>query len=139
MGLRLCIWLPCSIAGGVRLYRRIKQRHLQWLRLRGLRPRELPKQRFPLRARLWQHSGLYRMELKMQPIDQSGDNGYADYNAPDWSTDHKTHVPLSDFFNLSTPRQFTSINTTYNAQFFQDYYHNHPGYTPTGPDGGPDD
>jgi hypothetical protein len=61
---------------------------------------------------------------------------YADYNAPDWGL-LRNNVPLSDFFNLNTPRPFTSINTSYNAQFFEDYYAN--GHTPTGPDGGPDD
>jgi hypothetical protein len=36
---------------------------------------------------------------------------YADYNAPDWSTDHKTTVPPSDFFPLplNQPRSFVSI------------------------------
>jgi phospholipase C len=62
---------------------------------------------------------------------------YADYNAPDWSADHKTYVPLWDFFDPNNKRTFTSINTAYNAQFFEDYYAN--GHTPTGPDGGPDD
>jgi len=63
---------------------------------------------------------------------------YADYGAPDWSPDHKTHVPLSDFFGLSAPRPFVSITTSEPASFFQSYYAN-TGATPTGPDGGPDD
>jgi len=44
-----------------------------------------------------------------------------------------------DFFALTTALGFTNINTFYNAQFFENYYYNHQGYTPTGPDGGPDD
>jgi phospholipase C len=59
---------------------------------------------------------------------------YADYNALDGANGN---IPLSDFFSLSNQRSFTNINTSYNAQFFEDYYAN--GHTPTGPDGGPDD
>jgi len=45
-------------------------------------------------------------------IDGPPDDGYADYNAPDWSSDHKSHVPLSDFFGLyQNPRQFVAITT----------------------------
>jgi hypothetical protein len=48
------------------------------------------------------------------------DKGYADYNAPDWSPDHKTTPPLSDFFQLplNQPRQFVPVPTgqwTYNC------------------------
>jgi len=59
---------------------------------------------------------------------------YADANALDGA---KGNIPLSDFFSLSNQRSFTNINTSYNAQFFEDYYAN--GHTPAGPDGGPDD
>jgi hypothetical protein len=61
---------------------------------------------------------------------------YADVNAPD---NVPPNIPLSDFFGLSKPRPFTSITYQYNAQFFENYYYNNPSYTPTGPDGGPDD
>ena len=61
---------------------------------------------------------------------------YADVNAPD---NVSPNIPLSDFFGLSKPRPFTSITYQYNAQFFENYYYNNPSYTPTGPDGGPDD
>ncbi len=62
--------------------------------------------------------------FKMPFIDETGDNGYADYNAPDWSSDHQQHVPLSDFFSLyPTKRQFVSINSTLEPYtFFQTYY-----------------
>jgi hypothetical protein len=62
-------------------------------------------------------------------------NYYADYNAPDWSADHKTTVPLSDFFRLSTaqPRPFVSIPTSEPFTFFQTYYQT-TGASPTGPD-----
>jgi phospholipase C len=50
-----------------------------------------------------------------------GPPGYADWNAPDWSTDHQSHVPLSDFFNwpgsgqpftaISTPHPYTCFTT----------------------------
>jgi hypothetical protein len=47
----------------------------------------------------------------MSFIDGPPDDGYADYNAPDWSTDHKTTPPLSDFFALPTARQFVHVDT----------------------------
>jgi hypothetical protein len=65
---------------------------------------------------------------------------YADYNAPDWSSDHQSHVPLSDFFQLplNQPRQFVPVNVgqwTYNC--FEDWG-SCPGtsgpYTPEDPD-----
>jgi hypothetical protein len=60
---------------------------------------------------------------------------YADANAPDGASGN---VPLSDFFDLSWKRSFTSISTPYSASFFEGYYANY-GVSPTGPDGGPDD
>jgi hypothetical protein len=62
-------------------------------------------------------------------------NYYADWNAPDWSTDHQTVVPLSDFFPLplSQPRPFTHINWVKDYTFFQKFYAT-TGLTPTGPD-----
>ncbi|HXM24293.1 MAG TPA: hypothetical protein VN948_23765 [Terriglobales bacterium] len=74
----------------------------------------------------------------MPNIDQSGDDGYADYNAPDWSTDHKTVVPLSDFFSLSNQRNFTNILTPYPPSKFTGFYNtpqNGVYPMPTGPDG----
>ena len=68
-------------------------------------------------------------------IDLSGDKGYADYNALDWSADHKAHVPLSDFFSVSNQRNFTNIPTAYPPSFFQNDYVNNAPYAPTGPDG----
>jgi hypothetical protein len=64
---------------------------------------------------------------------------YADYNAPDWDSQHLNHVPLSDFFSLSNQRNFTSISTPYPASFFESYYYVNPNYSPTGPDGGDSD
>lgn len=63
---------------------------------------------------------------------------YADYNAPDWSTDHITHVPLSDFFSLytgtgSTGRSFMQIPSSYAPSFFESYYATY-GASPSGPD-----
>jgi hypothetical protein len=55
-------------------------------------------------------------------IDGPPDMGYADYNAPDWSADHKTHVPLSDFFG-STQYNFTNIQTLEPYTCFQDSRH----------------
>ena len=75
--------------------------------------------------------------LGMQFVDLP-DKGYADYNALDWSTDHKTHVPLSDFFSLSNQRGFTSISTPYPPSKFTTYYttpQNGVLPVPTGPDG----
>jgi hypothetical protein len=62
---------------------------------------------------------------------------YADYNAPDWSSDHATHVPLSDFFGLwasssSVGRPFIEIQSSYDSSFFENYYAN--GGIPAGPD-----
>jgi hypothetical protein len=51
-------------------------------------------------------------------IDGPPDDGYADYNAPDWSSDHKTTPPLADFFQLSQPRTFVPVpigQWTYNC------------------------
>jgi hypothetical protein len=75
--------------------------------------------------------------LGMQFVDLPH-KGYADYNAPDWSTDHKAHVPLSDFFSLSNQRSFTGISTPYPPSKFTTYYttpQNGVLPVPTGPDG----
>jgi phospholipase C len=68
-------------------------------------------------------------------VDQSGDKGYADFNALDWSADHATYVPLSDFFSLGNQRNFTNIPTVFPPDFYKNYYVNNPTYSPTGPDG----
>jgi hypothetical protein len=72
----------------------------------------------------------------LQNIDQSGDNGYADYNALDWDSGHKIS-PLSDFFRLytgpsSAGRPFVQVPSGYDSSFFENYYLN--GGTPAGPD-----
>jgi phospholipase C len=72
----------------------------------------------------------------MPNIDQSGDNGYADLNAPD---NVAPNVPLSDFFSLQDKRGFTNIAAPYPATLFENYYGNHAAYRPTGPDGGDSD
>jgi len=79
----------------------------------------------------------------MNFIDQTGHKGYVDYNAPDWSSDHSTTVPLLDFFSLSWQRTFTQITPLpgQDSSLFLNYYGN-PAYgnpVPQGPDGGPDD
>jgi phospholipase C len=58
----------------------------------------------------------------MPNIDQIN-NGYADWNAPDWSTDHRSHVPLSEFFgsgrsftNIKTPTDYTCFQTHHKSQ-----------------------
>ena len=67
-------------------------------------------------------------------IDGPPDNGYADYNAPDWSTDHKTHIPLSDFSG-STQYNFTNIQTLEPYTCFQNYGNcTSAPFTPSGPD-----
>jgi hypothetical protein len=74
--------------------------------------------------------------FKLGFVDQSGDKGYADYNALDWSPDHATHVPLSDFFP-GPFRGFTSIlptNSQYDTNYFLNYY-TITGTQPQGPDG----
>jgi phospholipase C len=61
-------------------------------------------------------------------------NYYADANAPD-GADH--NVPLSDFFNVNSPRTFTDIATPYPASTFRSYYttpQNGVYLTPKGPD-----
>jgi phospholipase C len=68
-------------------------------------------------------------------IDLSGDNGYADYNAPDWGP-LRNNVPLSDFFALwtgtgSIGRPFQQILSNYDPSFFENYYVTH---VPVGPD-----
>jgi phospholipase C len=69
----------------------------------------------------------------LRVIDQSGDKGYADENALD---NVNGNIPLSDFFPLSSPRNFVPINpiTPQNTNFFQNYYVNE-GVQPMGPDG----
>ena len=57
--------------------------------------------------------------LGLKFIDQSGDNGYADANAPDGA---RGNVPLLDVFDQSWQRSFTRISTPYPASFFQGYY-----------------
>jgi phospholipase C len=65
--------------------------------------------------------GFTEWNFGMKFIDQSGDNGYADLNAPDWSPDHKTTPPLADFFQLplNQPRSFVSVTTKYDYTCFQ--------------------
>ncbi len=69
-------------------------------------------------------------------IDQSGNKGYADYNAPD---NVAPNIPLSEFFSLdtasnSTGRPFFQIPVSnFPATFFTNYYATHNA-TPTGPD-----
>jgi len=65
-------------------------------------------------------------------IDQSGDLGYADYNAPDWGPS-RNNIPLSDFFSLNNQRGFTYINTPKAPGYFEKYY-SETHATPTGPD-----
>ncbi len=72
----------------------------------------------------------------MGSIDNTGDKGYADRNAPDNSL---TNIPLQEFFSVANKRTFTYINTPYPSSTFTNYYQQHPNYQPTGPDGGPDD
>jgi phospholipase C len=69
----------------------------------------------------------------LKAIDQSGDLGYADYNAPDWGP-QRNNIPLSDFFG-STFYNFTSINTSEPYTCFQNFgtCTNTP-YVPGGPD-----
>ena len=70
----------------------------------------------------------------MQPIDKPF---YADYNTLDSANEN---IPLSDFFSLSNQRNFTTISTPYNANFFKKYYstlQNGVLPVPTGPDGTP--
>ena len=72
----------------------------------------------------------------MGPIDQSGDNGYADLNAPD-NNHPPRNVPLSEFFQ-GPQRGFTAITPLagQDASFFLNYYGN-PAYgnpVPQGPD-----
>jgi Phosphoesterase family len=57
--------------------------------------------------------------FNLPPIDKA-DKGYADYNAPDWSADHASHIPLSDFFG-STAYNFTNINTSQPYTCFQNF------------------
>jgi hypothetical protein len=59
-------------------------------------------------------------------------NFYADYNALDWGSAHN-HIPLSDFFPLTTARPFVSISTPKDYTFFRNYYAT-TGASPTGPD-----
>jgi hypothetical protein len=72
------------------------------------------------------------------PFIYAGTNYYADWNAPDWSSDHSTIVPLADFFPLTTARPFVpiSIPQQFNYTCFQHFAKctGIPAYTPTGPD-----
>jgi hypothetical protein len=67
-------------------------------------------------------------------IDISGDNGYADINAPD--NNHPAgNVPLSDFFG-TTAYNFTSITTSEPYGCFQNFGPcTGTPYVPEGPDG----
>jgi hypothetical protein len=51
--------------------------------------------------------------FKMPFIDGPPDNGYADYNAPDWGPSGPPggNVPLLDFFQLTQPRTFVPVPT----------------------------
>jgi hypothetical protein len=52
-------------------------------------------------------------------IDGPPDDGYADYNAPDWGP-NRGNVPLSDFFGLyPNPRPFVSITTDETYTYFE--------------------
>jgi Phosphoesterase family len=64
-------------------------------------------------------------------IDQSGKNGYADRNAPD---NVPPNIPLSDFFGLSTKRDFIHISTDQPYTYFQSHSQYDPNWVPTGPD-----
>jgi Phosphoesterase family len=71
--------------------------------------------------------------LGLGSIDQSGDHGYADYNALDAVG---TNIPLQDFFSLypGSSRSFVQIPVpSYPASFFENYYSTNSA-TPTGPD-----
>ena len=72
-------------------------------------------------------------------IGTIGQNGYqfADEFAPEWNKGQSGgNVPLLDMFQLTTPRPFHSINVPagYGPSYFQDYFTNNPGSSPTGPD-----
>ena len=58
-------------------------------------------------------------------------NYYADANAPD---NANGNISLSDFFNLSSPRSFTSITTPEPFSCFQNFAQCKPGWVPTAPD-----
>ena len=58
--------------------------------------------------------------------------GYADANALDAGFGN---IPLSDFFTLTTPRDFVPINSGHPADFFTNYFTVYdPGAVPAGPD-----
>jgi len=58
--------------------------------------------------------------------------GYADANAPDGGNNN---IPLSDFFTLTTPRDFVPISSGHSADFFTNYFTVYaPGEVPAGPD-----
>ena len=67
----------------------------------------------------------------LKNIDQI-DNGYADYNAPDWGK-ARNNIPLSDFFG-SAQYSFTHINTLEPYTYFTGYSQYNPGWVPDGPD-----
>jgi len=50
-------------------------------------------------------------------------------------------VPLLDFFTLTTARPFQQIPIPpgYGASYFQSYFENNPGASPSGPDAGDGD
>lgn len=69
----------------------------------------------------------------LKSIDQSGNNEYADINAPD-NNHPRGNVPLSDFFG-TTAYTFTSINTLEPYTCFQSFATcTGTTYTPDGPD-----
>jgi len=72
--------------------------------------------------------------FNLPSIDQSGDNGYADINAPD--NNHPAgNVPLSDFFG-STLQNFNPIQTLQPYTCFQAFGTcTGTPYVPSGPDG----
>ena len=72
--------------------------------------------------------------FNMPPIDGPPDDGYADFNAPDWQQNH-TIPPLADFFQLSQPRPFVSITTPHTYTCFQNFGScTGTSYVPAGPD-----
>jgi hypothetical protein len=88
---------------------------------------------FPYRHDFGSILAFTEYNFNMPFIDVSGDKGYADFNALDWSPDHKTTVPLSDFFGLNNQRNFTGITTEKPYTYFQGAYEA-TGTVPTGPD-----
>jgi hypothetical protein len=94
-----------------------------------------PNKNFPFEHDFGSILAFTEYNFKMPFIDGPPDDGYADWNAPDWGV-NRNNIPLSDFFPLpvNQPRPFVSIPTQKDFNYFRNFHVYNAGWVPTGPD-----